>query len=430
MRRRDFIRRSVGAGASLLVPASLLSCDGEDDADAGGMDAGRRMDAGPPPIPRGLSKGPYVQLLEPGRARLRFETRFDVPVPVRLTRAGGDDEPTATRSAMELEYERFVIGRADYLPDDPGLHVVHEVLLEGLEAGERVEWTVTPEEGGPVSGGFTAPVEPGAPFRVAWLSDTSFPMAHDTIGKLGNQMPDLVLHGGDITYQANPFDTWNEMMSGMATLMRRAPVHFAVGNHEFEAQMEVGVQFDRLFGGQGAASGSDRYFAFTYGAARVVVIDTESGALETMDTTQLAWLDAELAAASADPDILHIVPMFHRPTYTLSKHAPGDTTVRDLLHAMFQTHGVRLVLAGHAHCYERFLVDGIQYVVDGGGGALLYDPNEDAEEVERRRPGESMLRQAVSRSQGGLSIEVDASGAMTVSRVEAEDARVSDQFTV
>ena len=67
---------------------------------------------------------------------------------------------------MELVYERARFGASDFLPDEPGLHVVHEVVLEGLTPGERIDWTVTPSEGGPVTGGFTAPVEPGQAFTV------------------------------------------------------------------------------------------------------------------------------------------------------------------------------------------------------------------------------------------------------------------------
>lgn len=397
-------------------------------ADAG-TDAAPEVDAGPLPPPRGLSKGPFVQLLSAGRARLRFETRIDEPVGVRLTRAGGDETPEATRAPTELSYERD-FGLGDVLPDVPGLHVVHEVLIEGLSPGERIEYVVSAPESEPVSGTFTAPVEPGRGFKVGWLADTSFPNADPTVGQLIAFEPDLVLHGGDITYQANPFDSWNGMMASMAPLMRSAPVHFAVGNHEFDNQMEISAQFDRLFAGQGSAGGTERYFAFTYGAVRFVMIDSETGALETMEDTQLAWLDAELEAASADPDIQTTIPCLHRPTYTLTRHAPGSTVVRDLLHAKFQTHGIPLVFAGHAHSYERFEVDGIQYVTDGGGGALLYDPNEEAAEVEMRRPGEGALRQAVERSYGGVLLDIQDDGGIEMTRVAAADGRVVDQITI
>jgi hypothetical protein len=37
-----------------------------------------------------------------------------------------------------------------------------------------------------------------------------------------------------------------------------------------------------------------------------------------------------------------------------------------------RTHGVALVMAGHDHGYERGVVDGLRYLISGGGGAPLY----------------------------------------------------------
>ena len=420
MKRRHFLRRSLGAGAGLFLPAGLLGCDGEaPPPDDSGVEVDAfRPDSGPPAPFRGLSKGPYVQLVGPGRARLRFESRVEEPFTVRLTRDGGDETPEPTLSPMELTYERDALGMERYYPDEPGLHVVQEVIVEGLAPGEEVRWEVTPLEGEARTGSFVAARAPDAGFRMGWLSDTSFPTANDGIGVLAAQSPDLVLHGGDITYQANPFDTWNHMSAAMAPLFSRAPMQLCVGNHEFENHDEITVQYERLFAGQGDPGGDARWFAYTYGGVRFVHVDTESGALLEMSDTQIAWIEAELSAAAADPDIFYPIVCIHRPTYTFSKHAPGDLSVREYLHGRFLEHGVPLVLAGHAHCYERFAVDGITYVVDGGGGAVPYDPNEDLEDIMRERPEEIALRQAVSRTHGVLTVDVAGDGGLTITRHE------------
>lgn len=429
MLRRDFLTRSLGLGAGILLPGALTGCD---TTDAGPLDGGAILpDAGPPLPFRGVRKGPYVQLLAPGSARLRFETRVDEPFEISITRASGTSAASATRSPAMLDYLRDPLpGRAGTIADEPGLHVLHEVRLDALEPGEEVAWTVTPPEGDALTGRFRAPVAPEGSFRLGWLADTMYPTADQTILTLAAAEPDLVLHGGDITYQASPFDTWNRMASAMAPLFGRAPTHFVVGNHEFEDGDEIVAQYERLFAGQGDAGATSRYFALTYGCARILCIDTESGDLRTMDEPQIAWLDAELEAASADPTVRAILVAFHRPTYTLSKHAPGDTAVRELLHQRFVDHGVRLVLAGHAHCYERFVVDGVTYVVDGGGGALLYDPDEDLESVEATRPGESALRVAVTRSHGATLVDVAPDGSLSLRRIAAADGAEQDAVTL
>jgi len=425
--------RSLGAGAGLLLP---VGCDSDPmGTDAGAMtpDAGPPVmtDAGPSPADfRGVTKGPWVQLLSPGRARLRFETRIDEPVPVRIERAGGTDEPSADRSVAVIDYERDALMMEDRLPDYPGQHVLHDVVFEGLEPGEALSWTVTPEVGDAISGSFTAPVAPDAGFTFGWIADTSVPFCDPSIAALESAEPHLVLHGGDITYQANPYDTWNGLTRSFGPLFRRAPVHFTLGNHESDAEHEIDQMFDRLMGDQGDEGGSARFFAYTYGGVRFIHLDTETGSIVDDDDGQLAWLDAELDAQRGDPDILYPIVVFHRPTYTFSKHAPGNLATRMALHERFLEYGVPLVFAGHAHCYERFLVDGVHYVTDGSGGAALYDPNEDRDEVAAMRPDEIALRQAVFREHGCTATEVAPDGGLTVTRYAADDASVQDMVVI
>ncbi len=45
------------------------------------------------------------------------------------------------------------------------------------------------------------------------------------------------------------------------------------------------------------------------------------------------------------------------------------------IHPVLKQYGVQLYLNGHNHNYARAVVDNIQYVTSGGGGASLYTPN-------------------------------------------------------
>ena len=121
---------------------------------------------------------------------------------------------------------------------------------------------------------------------------------------------------------------------------------------------------------------------------------------------------------------------FHKPLYTLSKHWSSDTVVRDILHPLFVEYGVRLVLSGHVHAYERFEVDGVHYVIDGGGGALLYDPSEFSASVDAARPGESALRVTADQSYGVVLLDVSSSGEIEVTRIEAYEGGVIDTFVL
>ena len=73
----------------------------------------------------------------------------------------------------------------------------------------------------------------------------------------------------------------------------------------------------------------------------------------------------------------------HRPLYTdLGKgHHAHDSLdkypeSRDMLDALFAEFKVDAVFSGHEHYYERRTVDGIFYIITGGGGAPIYDKEE------------------------------------------------------
>jgi len=52
---------------------------------------------------------------------------------------------------------------------------------------------------------------------------------------------------------------------------------------------------------------------------------------------------------------------------------PNEIALRDYLSKAARTsHAVFLVSAGHIHNYERSVVDGVTYLVSGGGGAPPY----------------------------------------------------------
>jgi acid phosphatase len=83
---------------------------------------------------------------------------------------------------------------------------------------------------------------------------------------------------------------------------------------------------------------------------------------------QTRWVRAALAASTAPWKIA----VLHHPPYTCGGHL-GSVDVRRSWRALFERYGVRLVLSGHDHNYQRFApVRGVTYVVHGGGGAGLY----------------------------------------------------------
>lgn len=109
---------------------------------------------------------------------------------------------------------------------------------------------------------------------------------------------------------------------------------------------------------------SERYYRWSAGGADFFALDSN----DPTDPQQRAWLVEQLAASTAAIKIAY----FHHPPFTAGSVHQGAPAVRNLWVPLFERFGVRLVLAGHSHLYERFGIKGIDYVTTGGGGAVLY----------------------------------------------------------
>lgn len=108
--------------------------------------------------------------------------------------------------------------------------------------------------------------------------------------------------------------------------------------------------------------GEKRYYSFKKGNAEFFALDSNY-----MDPEQLAWLDKALHDSSAAWKICY----FHHPLYSDGKFHGPDTDLRARLEPILQSGGVRVVLAGHEHLYERIKPHGgIYYFVLGNSGEL------------------------------------------------------------
>ena len=145
---------------------------------------------------------------------------------------------------------------------------------------------------------------------------------------------------------------------------------------------------------------------------RVVLLDTEA----TLD--QVAWVRTLLAGRRSEL----VVVVLHRPLYTFSRHRPR-LDWRQLLHPVLVDADVELVLQGHNHVYERFVVEGVTYVTTGGAGAPRYhlDGNYDESEAGLRKAADNRLHFVVGRV---------AAARADLEAVDARTGAVFDRFSV
>jgi hypothetical protein len=155
-------------------------------------------------------------------------------------------------------------------------------------------------------------------------------------------MPGTLATLGDTVY-----DRW----SCFAWAPFRQRIRPAIGNHDVEV------------GGFAAYFGLRRtYYAYTLGAWRVIVLDSEH-----VGAAQRAWLRAELR----DHPSRCTLAYWHRPRWSSGFH--GSSAAMDVFWKPLAAARAEVVLGGHDHHYERFAPrGGVRQFVVGTGGRSLY----------------------------------------------------------
>lgn len=184
--------------------------------------------------------------------------------------------------------------------------------------------------------------------------------------------PDAILTTGDNNYPDGSADTidenigqyFNEYIGNYqgaygpgAAENRFFPV---LGNHDLDSAM--GMPYFDYF----TLPGNERYYDVRFGALHVFFLnsDTRENDGVGQSSTQAAWLQQALSASDAPWKLV----ILHHPPYSSGIH--GST---DYAQWPFAAWGASAVLSGHDHTYERLMVNGIPYFVNGLGGGPRYE---------------------------------------------------------
>jgi tartrate-resistant acid phosphatase type 5 len=165
---------------------------------------------------------------------------------------------------------------------------------------------------------------------------------------------DVVVTTGDNFYNPDGTATQGNYFSPERCLLAAPAVRWRAvwGNHDV-----AGLSTGTILGAR------SRWYSWTLGGAEFFMLDSNQPGNEQ----QRAWLENALRSSAAVVKIA----VFHHPAYTAGLHTNNEG-VRRAWVGLFKRYGVALVLSGHNHDYEHSRVDGLDYVVSGGGGASLY----------------------------------------------------------
>jgi len=189
------------------------------------------------------------------------------------------------------------------------------------------------------------------------------------IRALAGEDPAFILNTGDlVSHGADPED-WRVFHSDNRPIFdKKIPYYAGLGNHEYYGDNDRALAnyfalFPHLEG--------RKWYEIRFAPVLLIVLDSNFDELERWEVeAQGKWFVKQLEAAERDASIRHVLLTCHHAPYTNSL-IHGDSLPVQEYFVSRKTPKVRAFITGHVHSYERFVRDGVQFVVSGGGGAPL-----------------------------------------------------------
>ena len=180
----------------------------------------------------------------------------------------------------------------------------------------------------------------------------------------------------------------------------------SLGNHDFYGSDGAEPYLDYF-----TLPGNERYYEFARGPVHLFALNSDFNEPDGVgaNSVQAQWLKAQLATSTAPWKLVYM----HVPPYSSGHHGSGAW-----MQWPFEAWGADAVLAGHDHHYERLLIDGIPYFVNGLGGGAIYS-------VDQVLPS-SQIR--FSGTHGAMRVEA-TSAAITFEFI-TRDGEMIDSYTI
>jgi tartrate-resistant acid phosphatase type 5 len=209
---------------------------------------------------------------------------------------------------------------------------------------------------------WSLPLLAGESVRVAVLGDfglAGLPLA-DVTRVVRSWSPDVIVTVGDNNYPSGDASTMEANVGQYFGDYVRAGRFFpTLGNHDWNTP-EAKPYLDYF-----KPPGNGRYYDIVAGPIHFFMLDSDKREPDgrTEDSVQATWLKPKMLSSKKPWKIV----LFHHAPYSSGPHGPTKD-----LQWPFSAWGASAVVAGHDHTYERLMIEGIPYFVNGAGGAGLY----------------------------------------------------------
>jgi len=198
------------------------------------------------------------------------------------------------------------------------------------------------------------------------------------VAKVAELRPDALILTGDVPWHGTIAADYDEYrVETAAWRAEKLRVYPALGNHEFSGKGPDNA-LENWWGAFPELK-DRRWYSVALGS-RVYLICLDSNSDLKPGSAQRTWLEDQVAHLPAKVQFV-FVALHHPPVADIQTKfhvdhnpRPNEISLRDYLSKIAPaSHAQFIVVAGHIHNYERAAVDGVTYLVSGGGGAHPYE---------------------------------------------------------
>ena len=250
------------------------------------------------------------------------------------------------------------------------------------------------------------------PFTFIVYGDSREPAGYEKdaiIAKIIREKPSFVIHTGDLVHYGEEHQ-WQifDLFDGKI-IDNGIPMYPVLGNHEYhtreksyprQPENQLQCYFKRF-----PHLKKNRWYSFVYGNSLFLMLDTTTD--YSKKSHQYKWLVDKLKKES--PNFLFIA--FHYPPYTKAGYEKSSRKAERFLANLLESYKDKglaktdIVFSGHAHNYERYKYNDINYVVSGGGGAPQHAVNRDKDDL-YNKPGKTYHYCKITVYQNKLTYEM------------------------
>lgn len=296
-----------------------------------------------------ILKGPYLQNVTQNSIVIMWETNIETIGKVNY--------------GLDKNYDATAV--------EEGNKKIHEIKLTNLKTETLYHYQIV--TGNITSEDNTFKTAPNfdTPFKFSvWGDNRTFFFEHaKVIRKMRKYNPDIAINVGDVVTNGNVYEQWErEYFTPAKELFKNVPSFIAIGNHENNAHWF----YDFV-----SQPNNEDWFYFIYGNSMFIILDSNKSYQPSSE--QLLWLRKTLKSEDYKKTKWHFVFM-HHPLYSEGWDSPGydgEPLARLILQPIFEKYKIDIFFAGHTHDYERGMLNGVYYIITGGGGAGLDSKQQD-----------------------------------------------------